>query len=396
MSKLAWVFFVTLLPFPVFGQEAQKPSGEVAKLIESAEAHQRRRELREALEDIEKAIQLAPDSADLYIRRARARFQTGNAQGARADFDKAVALEPKSGEMRYERARFLSNSRQWKESMADIEEALRLDYRTGEVFATRANLHKMTGNRTAALDDLNTAVSMEPKNDHHLTSRGFLYFAMNNFDAALDDFSAVLRLDPKNAMAYLGKSQVYRKLRRSEEMLKALDQVIANDSPNNLILQETVPSEPGRPRQPSTNGPTQVLLGSLSWMAHMQKGNEYSRIGKHAEAVKEFDPVLEAAPNDVSIRFFRGQSLTVLGKYDAALKDYDAAISYSNDQQMNFILHLERGFVLTYLNRDDEAGKAFETAFNLVPNARDEFSGRIERARKTRRPGANDTYRAID
>jgi tetratricopeptide (TPR) repeat protein len=396
MSKLARVFFLMLFPFPVFGQEAQKPSGEVAKLIESAEAHQQRQEFREALQDIERAIELAPGSADLYIRRAKVRFQTGNVQGARADFDKAVELEPKSGEVRYERGQFLSNNKQWKESMADLEEALRLEYRTGEVFAARAYIHKMTGNQAAALENYNLAVSMEPKNDRHLISRGFQFFEMKNYDAALNDFSAALQIDPKNALAYLGKSQIYRKLHRSDDMLQALDQVIANDSSNNTVLQETASSEPGRPRHSGTNGPTQVLTGSLSWMAHIQKGNEYYRVKKHAEAVKEFDVVLATSPNDVSGRLFRALSLTALGKYDAALKDYDEAIRFSNDQQMNFFLHLERGFVLTYLNRDDEAGQAFETAFKMVPNAREGFSERIEKARKTRRPGDNESFLTID
>ena len=51
-------------------------------------------DLRGAIADYSRAVELSPDNTDAYIRRGVAKLSLGDHDGAIADFDRAIGLNP--------------------------------------------------------------------------------------------------------------------------------------------------------------------------------------------------------------------------------------------------------------------------------------------------------------
>jgi tetratricopeptide (TPR) repeat protein len=79
----------------------------------------------------------------------------------------------------------------------------------------------------------------------------------------------------------------------------------------------------------------------------------------YVAALTDFRQVLVAQPNFADIRHLAGLCLTFLGQPEAALDEFDRALTV-NDQYVE--AHINRALVLNELGRFDEARSAFERA----------------------------------
>src|SRR5262249_54170328 len=82
--------------------------------------------LEDALRNYDTAIRLKPDSAELYVQRARALEAKGAHDKALADCDKAIALDGKSILAHMMRAQVLIAKREFGRAKDDLETVLKL------------------------------------------------------------------------------------------------------------------------------------------------------------------------------------------------------------------------------------------------------------------------------
>ncbi len=121
-----------------------------------------------ALADLDAALTAAADAgvgdedlADVYVRRADARYAVANADGADADLAEALRIWPDHALAYNNRAAYRLDAEDLDGALADAETAVRLDAEDALFLATLAEIHAARGNGEAALDALERAAALD-------------------------------------------------------------------------------------------------------------------------------------------------------------------------------------------------------------------------------------------
>ena len=133
-----------------------------------------RGDIPNAIGDLDKAVNLAPDFAPAYQNRGNAWYGRGNFGRAISDYDMAIKLDPSAA----------------------------------SAYANRATVRRDVGYTDGAMEDYARAISLDPRNGRPYTSRGELYLQQHNYSRAVADFEQAVRLSPNEAnFMLLGKAQ---------------------------------------------------------------------------------------------------------------------------------------------------------------------------------------------
>ena len=156
---------------------------------------------RVAIDDFNKAVQLAPETASVYNNRGNVLLSIGFGREAIKDFDRALLLAP------------------------------------GYVaaYSNRANAHARLGENDAAIRDFSQAIRLTPQNAAALTGRGRLHLAQNRPHAALRDFSRAVAHDERFGPGYKARAEAKLALQRFDEAIEDLSRAVAFD-PTNLEI----------------------------------------------------------------------------------------------------------------------------------------------------------------
>ena len=123
---------------------------------------------KQALENINKSIELKNDWEISYFYRAVAHQALENFDEAMLDYTKAIKLNEKMTDAYYNRAKIaLSrkdiNNPDIKAAVKDLEKALELDEKFLDAMYAIAAAHKKLGNYTKALEYLENLIELEPE-----------------------------------------------------------------------------------------------------------------------------------------------------------------------------------------------------------------------------------------
>jgi tetratricopeptide (TPR) repeat protein len=102
----------------------------VQLLIDHATAVAASNHMKDALADSDAAINLQPDLADLWRRRAEARYATGDDRGAMADLAEALTREPRLVPAFADLSRYAEARGDHKRALAAWRKVLELDPKT--------------------------------------------------------------------------------------------------------------------------------------------------------------------------------------------------------------------------------------------------------------------------
>lgn len=184
--KLAWCLLILLLMPPALNAqdrvECPAPPGAsippVAWHIGQGDAHAAHAQHSLALIDYTCALDIAPDTAIAYARRAYAHAALGDDDAA----------------------------------MADFEQALTLDETLVETYVNRGTLYARLGNFGLAVGDFTLALGLNPRTVTALNNRAVIHAIEGNFDLALADLTQAIAIDPDNPAAYATRGAVYSAL----------------------------------------------------------------------------------------------------------------------------------------------------------------------------------------
>lgn len=118
--------------------------------------------LDQALSDADAAERLAPGNPDLLSLRSRIHFKRGNYNQARNDIDRYLLAKPGDAGMWSNLGTVLRLSEKYREALAAYDRAIELDPDGLDYYYKRSMTHYLMGNLLYARRDL-----------HHVQSRGF-------------------------------------------------------------------------------------------------------------------------------------------------------------------------------------------------------------------------------
>jgi tetratricopeptide (TPR) repeat protein len=174
----------------------------------------------------EKAIELAPDSAEAYNNRALILNRLKRCDEALASYGKAIALKPQLAELYNNRGVTLQEMGRYDDALADYDKALELkpDY---------ANAHNNRGatlphlrRYEAAIASCETAIRLRPGFPEAHNNRGVALQELARYEEALASYDRAIALKPDCGEAYNNRGASLLQLKRVDDALESCDRAI--------------------------------------------------------------------------------------------------------------------------------------------------------------------------
>ena len=294
-----------------------------------------------ALEALDEVIKQYPKNADAYFLRANLTMQDKPAQ-AISDLNKVIELRPDSGAAYHQRALLRLMNNDITGALKDLDAAIAHNLNDDSVYNLRGQLHWQAGELNLAVSDVSEAIKLNPNNPRLYTTRGELLVALNEFDRALVDFNYLLtwyetdpsaRPNPKKTKADAVNKQ--SKTPQNDRKPFAVE-----------IEQQTVNEAPGDPKMAPT-------IAS----AYVRRGLILSNRGNHDAAFTDFGKAIRIDPENGWAPYHRAIEYEYKRDLKAALADILKALQL---EPQNGNAMVEQGVILLVMGKDKEAQAVFD------------------------------------
>ncbi len=144
----------------------------------------------------------------------------GNMQQAINDLNKAIELNPQFAEAYYNRGIAYGNLGNNRKAIKDFDKAIEMKSQYARAYFYRGIAYLVLENSKEALSNFSTVIQLNPQNAEAYFNRGFCWLALKNTPAAIKDFDKAIELNPQFAAAYDARSKVYDKLGNTQQAVK--------------------------------------------------------------------------------------------------------------------------------------------------------------------------------
>jgi tetratricopeptide (TPR) repeat protein len=153
---------------------------------------------REAAEDATQVLALQPDqpNPDLLLLRARAYAGDKKFNQALEDLNKTIELKPDVADAYIERGLVFTQSRRFDDAIGDLTRSIEIDPKNVKAYAMRASARLQAEANDDALSDVNQALQIASTDPEALRIRGNVYEALTRPEEAIADYNAALAQDP--------------------------------------------------------------------------------------------------------------------------------------------------------------------------------------------------------
>jgi len=255
------------------------------------------------LADLNRAIELQPDKPDYYRLRAQHYYESEKFDDALADIDRALKFEPDQAATNELRGMILLGQNKYDEALKSFDKASELVPGAAMPFQHRGQLYHQKGDLPKAIEQLSKALELQPDNILALMDRASVNFELKQYDKALEDIEQAIKIQPALIRPHLMKVEILATTNRLDQAIAHLERLV-QQAPNNEELLNQLGSfylVASRPRK-SIEVATQVLKNDPNDFAALRfRADAYLNIGKHAEAVADFDKALAIKSDDQAL-----------------------------------------------------------------------------------------------
>jgi tetratricopeptide (TPR) repeat protein len=322
-KKILFIFFaICLLSCYVLGQD------NVKTYIDKTRQLQNEGKTVEAESEISKAIGIAPDDADLYIKRAEIYLELKETDKMKQDLDQAISLD--------------SNDEKtvWK--------AANVMYRA-QIYGREYC--------SSAVSILDTYLANHANIDNLIHFRGIAKQCAGDLYGAYEDFSKASELKPDNSSYLQALSTSLTNIGDSPQALELLNKLISDsesrlsaEKDNNKIwqLKYRVSQFYGsRSYVFEKQGNTDAMFSDLNKMvevlpkesSYIRRAMAYVRQKKFAEAINDYNEIIKLQPKQIDNYIRRGDLFFRVGKYSEAINDYEKAITLNENIRLKEMLN---------------------------------------------------------
>lgn len=257
---------------------------------------------KEAIKDFNRAILLAPKYGVAFSNRANARLRLRAYREAVADFTKSIELLPGTAAPLSGRGvAFLSGGKPHA-AIRDFSRAVKADTSFASAYRNRAEARMNIQQSQEAVEDLTRAIAFDPNSSDNYVLRGYGYLMTGNIDAAITDFTAAIERNVRLASAYQARGLAYGLSEKYDEAFADLNQAIELD-----------------PR---------------SAIAFAFRGFIYKQTDRFDIAEKDVQAALRLDKRSPEAIWVRGTIAEAGGQADAAVKYYRAALAIKPGWQL--------------------------------------------------------------
>lgn len=300
-----------------------------------------RGEFIQAIERIDKAIELDPHNAVFYHNRGMTKGTLGDNQGAISDLDKAIELDPQytaalnnRGNVKY----FLGCL---TEAIADYNRAIQIDPQEAGAYINRGNAKKASDDVRGAIADCNRAIELDPQSFLAYNNLGIARDALGDPQGAVAEYDKAIELNPQYADAYNNRGNAKK---ASGDLLGAMaDYNVA------------------------------IILNPEYATAFNNRGNAKKDLDDFQGAIADLDEAIGLDPNYADAYYNRGTAKGESDDYEGAVADFDVAIELNPDNAKAFN---NRGAARHKSGDHPDAIADYNIAIKLDPNHAKAYYGR--------------------
>lgn len=241
----------------------------------------------EAIKDFDRAILLAPGYAAAHSNRANARLKLGQTAEAVIDFTRAIELMPASAPPLSGRGLVHLATGRPHAAIRDFSRAVNADARFASAYRNRATARLDIGQSDEAIEDLSRAIAFDINNPEIYVLRGYAYLNAANAASAIKDFTRAVELNPASVQAYQARGLAHGIADAFDEAYADLNRAIELD-----------------PRSAVT----------FAFRAFVYKQNQQGDV-----AVKDIETALKLDANSAEVQWANGEIEEVRGRPDAAI-----------------------------------------------------------------------------
>lgn len=192
--------------------------------------------------------------------------------------DKVIQLAPKSTLGYNLRSRTYEAKNEIKLAIKDLDQALQINGNDLAALLTRARLNAAEGNDALAQADIEKALEIDPDRPQAILLRALLAAGKQKFGSAIADIQVLLQDDPTNAGYRLQLAMFYvgdKRPRKAIDLLTSILDGITDD--------------------------TDEDQKRIKASALQARGDALLSVGKHAEAVEDYEQAVKLDPEDTGV-----------------------------------------------------------------------------------------------
>jgi len=327
---------------------------------------------QDALADIEKAIGLEPQ-AGYITTRSTIKAALGDLKGALVDANRSIELTPGSSETWINRAKVRALMQDWRAAEEDYSAALKIDPSILPLWMDRAGARFKLRNYRGAVEDATKAMELAPSNQEAVKIRLAARGEMGDLKGMVDDCSRLIVLDPNCALAYSnrgsGRAQLNDYKGAEEDLDKALqlDPRMAGAYASRAVAR----GNQKRWAEAQRDAEKAVELEPQSAKHLLNRGWVYGSQGDYKREIADCTRAIEIDPGYENARENRAWARMRSGDFPGAAEDYGWLAARHPGNGRN---SLERGRAL--LKAGDPRGALAE--FRLAVQRSPGLKGEVE------------------
>jgi predicted O-linked N-acetylglucosamine transferase (SPINDLY family) len=286
-----------------------------------------------AVELIDKAIAIAPDSAAAHANRGLALHDLKQLDSAVASYDKAIAIKPDYAEAYYNRGIALQALTQLDDAIASYDNAIAIKPDFAEAHSNRGNALKELKRFDAAIISYDRAIAIKPDSAEACYNRAVALAEYEQHEVAVASFDRAIAIRPDFADAYSNRGLSLEELKRFDAAVASYDRAIA--------------------------------IKPDFAECYSNRGNALKELKQLAAAVASYDQAIAIKPDFADAYSNRGVALQGLKQLDAAVASYDKAIAINSNYAEAYY---NRGIVLSTLKQHQAALESYCKAIAIKPD----------------------------
>jgi tetratricopeptide (TPR) repeat protein len=279
----------------------QKQPNDPETHITIANLMERQKRFDEAIAEAQKAIALAPDHGDYYLKLAMFETQANLPEAAEPNYKKAIELKATAVNPGIALAAFYQSRERYAEAEQEVQQVIASNPRDVDSRAALAKLYMAEGKRTEAEAFLKQVKQQFPDNSAGYRMLGDFYYAIGDLDKAMAEYQFLYHDHPKDLRVQKNYIQLLLLKDRVDEAKQIDDRLLKSypKDPDGLVFRGEIQLKEKKPGD--AVGTLQSIVSSNPEMAlaHYQLGVALNQTGDPDRAAAEWHHATQLNPNMV-------------------------------------------------------------------------------------------------
>ena len=321
-----------------------------------------------------KALELDPGYRDAHIGLALTLLRKRDAggkpdvSGAVREINAALELAPQDAELHYHKGLALAQGTSSDDALKSLDEALRLKPGYVDALIARVQLNMDRGQNKKALEDLNAIVASNPNDAGMLAGLGAAYTQLKQYDRAIELCERAVRQDVKNVTAHVCQGYALTnqgRFRKAEEAYESALQW-GSSSLDAYIGRGYLRKRTGNFASAESDFAKALTIDPKSFDAHLHLISLYTDTGDLDKALRSFDEANNINRKDARAYYVRSFVWALKGDATRARRDVETAFGLVGSGDSDALL--ARGTMSYFLNDTTRALPDLREAIRLNPD----------------------------